>query len=433
MRDAFSYGGLTPASVTELNDYIQRLISCDEGLQSVYVQGEISNFTDHRSGHLYFTLKDEQSVIKAVMFRREAMNLRFRPSVGMKVTVFGRVDVFKASGQYQLYVSLMQPDGIGSLALLFEQLKAKLAGEGLFDQSRKKSIPRFPKKIGVLTSPTGAAVRDIMNILKRRYPSADVLLYPSLVQGNEAPSDIAQGIRYFSERKAADVLIFGRGGGSMEDLFAFNTEEVVRAVAECRIPTISAVGHETDWTLSDFAADLRAPTPSAAAELAVPDRNELKKRLTLFENAAVNGIFDLLKKQRKEIDRLENTRMLRMPTLLLEERELRLGRLYEKLASAEEKHLEKARHALQKASASLDALSPLSTLARGYTVVYREQDGVKNTVFQAASVCKGEKISVLFSDGRVDATAEKVELNQKTNSQRKSGKINGKHKKDIDV
>lgn len=427
MNDAFSYanGGLTPATVSELNDYIQRLISHDEGLQTVYVQGEISNFTDHRSGHLYFTLKDENSVIRAVMFRREAMNLRFRPSVGMKVTVFGRVDVFKASGQYQLYVSVMQPDGIGNLALLFEQLKMKLQAEGLFEEARKKKLPKFPRKIGVVTSPTGAAVRDIMNILARRYPSADVLLYPSLVQGNDAPADIARGIRWFSEHSDADVLIFGRGGGSMEDLFAFNTEEVVRAVASCRIPTISAVGHETDWTLSDFAADLRAPTPSAAAELAVPDREELQKRISMLGDSAKNSMCDFLKKQKRELERMENARALRTPILLLEERYLQFGRLSERLELAEKACVEKAFHALQKASASLDALSPLSTLARGYTVVYRESEEGKNALFHAAAVHEGDTVSIRFVDGTVHAKTEKVFLTKKTNSQRKSGKVNG--------
>ena len=435
MNSAFAYenGGLTPASVSELNDYIQKLISRDEGLQIVYVQGEISNFTDHRSGHLYFTLKDEKSLIKAVMFRREAMNLRFRPSVGMKVTVFGRVDVYKESGQYQLYVSLMQPDGIGNLALLFEQLKAKLAAEGLFDPSRKKKIPRFPRKIGVVTSPTGAAVREIMNILARRYPCADILLYPSLVQGNEAPSDIARGIRWFSENGAADVLIVGRGGGSMEDLFAFNAEEVVRAIADCRIPTISAVGHETDWTLCDFAADLRAPTPSAAAELAVPDKKELQKQLRLFESTSSNAIDDLLKKLKKELNRVENTRVFRSPTVLLDERILKLERLYENLENAEKMHIEKAQHALQTASASLNALSPLSTLARGYAVVYRDSKENQKPLFKAAFVGENEKISIRFTDGYVRATTEKVELIKETNSQRKSGKENGKYEKNINL
>ena len=406
-------GSLTAASVSELNDYIQRLISCDEGLQTVYVQGEISNFTDHRSGHLYFTLKDEQSAIRAVMFRREAAGLRFRPSDGMRVTVFGRVDVFKAAGQYQLYVSLMQPDGIGNLALLYEQLKAKLTAEGLFDAARKKKIPRYPRKIGVITSPTGAAVRDIMNILGRRYPSADILLYPSLVQGNEAPSDIAKGIRWFSDHQAADVLIFGRGGGSMEDLFAFNTEEVVRAVAACRIPTISAVGHETDWTLSDFAADLRAPTPSAAAELAVPDRKELQSRISLLGDSAINAVYELLKRQRKELDRFGSARTMRMPQVLLEERELQLARLGEKLESSGKLRLEKAEHALQKASASLDALSPLSTLARGYAVVYRGTDDQKEMLFRASSVKEGDSVTLRFADGSVRACAEKIDLNKK--------------------
>ncbi len=264
---------IQPVTVSFLNDYIKQLISSDEGLQAVFVCGEISNFTAHRSGHLYFSLKDENSLIKTVMFRSAASSLRFRPQSGMRVLVYGNVSVYTRDGQYQLYVSHMEPDGIGALALQYEQLKANLQAEGLFDQARKKPLPTFPSKIGVITSPTGAAVRDIMTVLRRRYPIASVLLYPASVQGAEAPPELIRAMQHMAHTDV-DVIIIGRGGGAPEDLFAFNDEALVRTVASCPIPVISAVGHEVDFTLCDFAADMRAATPSAAAEIAVPDLTE---------------------------------------------------------------------------------------------------------------------------------------------------------------
>lgn len=256
-------------TVSQLNRYIKGIIEQDNLLFRVTVKGEISNFKAHYSGHMYFALKDETAVIKCVMFRSAASTLKFLPESGQKVIASGRVGVYERDGQYQLYIDSMQPDGIGALYAAYEQLKGKLSEEGLFDEDRKKPIPKFPSKIGVVTSPTGAAVRDILNILKRRYRLSDIYIYPVLVQGDEAPGDIAKAIDYFDRSGWADVLIVGRGGGSIEDLWAFNTEIVARAAANCKIPIISAVGHETDFTIIDFVADLRAPTPSAAAELAV--------------------------------------------------------------------------------------------------------------------------------------------------------------------
>ena len=266
----------TVYSVNELNSYVKRILDNDENLKHIFVTGEISNYKAHYSGHLYMTIKDESASVKAVMFAGNASRLRFRPENGMKVLIFGTVSLFPRDGSYQLYISDMQPDGMGALSVAFEQLKKKLAAEGLFSDSYKKPIPKFPTRIGVITSETGAAVQDIFNVLSRRFPSAEVVLRPTQVQGDGAAQDIAKAIYVFNEYNAADVLIVGRGGGSIEDLWAFNEEVVARAVFASEIPVISAVGHETDYTICDFVADLRAPTPSAAAELAVPDRLELK-------------------------------------------------------------------------------------------------------------------------------------------------------------
>ncbi len=428
-----AYEVFSPVSVTALNDYIQNLIAADEALQTVCVRGELSNITEHRSGHIYLTLKDENSLIRAVMFRREALSLSFRPKAGMRVIVYGRVDVFKANGQYQLYISVMEPDGIGALALMFEELKRKLQAEGLFDANRKKALPSFPQKIGVLTSPTGAAIRDIINILDRRYPLCEVVLYPSLVQGVSAPSDIVRGIEWFSSQDDIDLLIFGRGGGSPEDLFAFNTEEVVRAVAACRIPTISAVGHESDVTLSDFAADLRAPTPSAAAELAVPDRYELDRRVAKLSDSAYLALSSLIKQNQAKLERLSKSRPLRVPMTLFESRELMLDRLYEKLKNAEDAQLKQARNNLQSASAALNALSPLATLSRGFAVVYREEAGESFSVTRASGVLPNERLSIQFSDGTVFANAERVQMKSVNQKSTKRGRTHEQSKKEADI
>lgn len=428
-----AYEVFSPVSVTALNDYIQNLIAGDEALQTVCVRGEISNITEHRSGHIYFTLKDENSLIRAVMFRREALSLSFRPKAGVRVIVYGRVDVFKANGQYQLYVSVMEPDGIGALALMFEELKRKLQAEGLFDTNRKKALPSFPQKIGVLTSPTGAAIRDIINILDRRYPLCEVILYPSLVQGMSAPSDIVRGIEWFSSQDDIDLLIFGRGGGSPEDLFAFNTEEVVRAVAACRIPTISAVGHESDVTLSDFAADLRAPTPSAAAELAVPDRYELDRRIAKLSDSALLALSGLIKRNQTKLERLSKSRPLRMPMTLFESRELMLDRLYEKLKNAGDTQLKQAQNKLQSTSAALNALSPLATISRGFAVVYRENEGESFSVTRASDILPNDKLTIQFSDGTVFANAERVQMKSENQKSTKRGRTHEQSKKEADI
>ena len=281
-------------TIGQLNAYVKSLLDGDDNLNHVYVSAEISNFTNHyRTGHFYFSLKDENAVIRAVMFRSSAQRLKFLPQDGMRVIVRGRVSLYEWDGQYQLYVDDLQPDGVGALNLAYEQLKEKLSKEGLFAPERKKTLPRYPMRVGVVTSPTGAAVRDIINVLSRRFPLAQIILQPVQVQGADAPGQIADAIRLFNEKKAADVLIVGRGGGSLEELWAFNEEEVARAVAASEIPVVSAVGHETDFTICDFAADLRAPTPSAAAELCVPDAQGELARVQMLRHS----VFQLVQRR----------------------------------------------------------------------------------------------------------------------------------------
>ncbi|HBN80093.1 MAG TPA: exodeoxyribonuclease VII large subunit [Ruminococcaceae bacterium] len=368
-------------TVTQLNRYLKSIFDGDPHLANVFLTGEISNFTDHyRSGHLYFSLKDDRSVIRAVMFAQQARRLKFRPGDGMRVIARGRVSVYEQSGQYQLYVQDMQPDGLGALNLAFEQLKKKLAAEGLFDPERKKSLPKFPQSVGVVTSPTGAAVQDIRQILGRRYPLAQVVLCPVLVQGEGAAEQIAEAIRRFNRLRCADVLIVGRGGGSIEDLWAFNEEIVARAVAESEIPVISAVGHETDYTICDFAADLRAPTPSAAAELAVPDAGELL--------SAVSSVGVRMKQ-----------------ALSLDLRRMQTDRLVERMVRQMKREVETGKMMLSQKSAALDALSPLRVLERGYAVALDPKGAaLKN----AADAVPGEPLTLLLSRGKLACKVEKI-------------------------
>ena len=322
-------------SVSQLNFYIKSLFDSDSKLNDLLIQGEISNFTDHyKSGHLYFSLKDENSVVKAVMFSGNTKRLRFMPENGMKVIVRAKASLYEVSGQYQLYVEDMQPDGIGALSLAFEQLKDKLKKEGLFNTSIKKTIPKYPKKIGVVTSDTGAAIKDIENILSRRYPIAEVILCPVLVQGEEAPRQIVDAIQRFNLIKACDVMIVGRGGGSIEDLWAFNDERLARAIYESEIPIISAVGHETDFTISDFVADLRAPTPSAAAELAVPNINDIYAEIDSYVLSLNKEITYILENYKTDLSILSNTLKNKNPEKIIEEKRLRLDIIYSELLKA---------------------------------------------------------------------------------------------------
>ena len=383
-------------TVSQLNTYIKSLLDGDPHLQSVYVCGEISNFVNHyRSGHFYLSLKDDNAVIQAVMFRSAASRIKFTPQNGMKVLVRGRVSLFERSGQYQIYIDDMQPDGVGSLQLAFEQRKEKLAKEGLFDADRKRPIPKYPARIGVVTSPTGAVLQDIRNVLTRRYPLATLVLCPVLVQGTEAAGQIAAAIRRFHDCGAADVLIVGRGGGSMEDLWAFNEEIVVRAVAASQIPIISAVGHETDFTLCDFAADLRAPTPSAAAELAAPDRADLHIQLFERQAAMKRALQRRVEENRRHLLAIRQSRSMASPLYAVELRRMKLDYRAEQLKSTFLHTVRAHRQAFGVLAGKLDALSPLKVLARGYAIASNEQ----GLVTKAAQAKPGENLNLKFMDG----------------------------------
>jgi exodeoxyribonuclease VII large subunit len=391
-------------SVTQLNTYLKFKFEGDEILSNVFVTGEISNFTcNYRSGHLYFTLKDDRCAIRAVMFSKSASRLKFSPEDGMKVLVRGRVSIYEVSGQYQLYVQDMQPDGLGALSLAFEQLKSKLEKEGLFDQSRKKPIPRFPESIGVITSPTGAAVHDVMTILARRYPLAQVIFRPVQVQGDAAAPQIAAAIRQINQLKCADVIIVGRGGGSLEDLWPFNEEIVARAVAESEIPVISAVGHETDFTICDFAADLRAPTPSAAAELAVPDSAELLAGIETIRMNLIRAASEKVANAKAELSMLSQNRFLKNPLESIELKELEIDRLFGQLIESTRRSYEREKEHISTLCGKLNALSPLSVLSRGYAEVFNNNGKI---VTGTAKISIQDKIAVRFSDGTLYCTVD---------------------------
>ena len=386
-------------TVGQINTYIKSIIDGDPNLNYIFVVGEISNFTNHyRTGHYYFTLKDESSAIKAVMFRSSAQRIKFVPENGMRVILRGRVSVFERDGQYQLYVDDMQPDGAGALNLAFEQLKAKLEAQGLFDASRKKPIPEIPERVGVITSPTGAAVRDILNVLGRRFPQAKVVFCPVQVQGVNAAPQIAQAIDLFNRFNAADVLIVGRGGGSIEDLWAFNEEQVALAVSRSSIPVISAVGHETDFTICDFVADLRAPTPSAAAELAVPDWVEQRAYVSGLLLHASSLIRQNLAEQKVRVNTLSQSRVLKNPLETVEIGRQTLDSLLNRLLFAQKSNFNSSASRFAEACAKLDALSPLKVLSRGYAAVY---SGGK-IIDSAAKTDMTKNISVRFADGEIE-------------------------------
>jgi len=392
-------------TVSEINNYIKSLIEGDCTLKSVTVCGEISNFIYHRSGHLYFTLKDDFSQIKAVMFKSSAVNLKFIPENGMKVIVKASVGVYNQGGAYQLYITAVQPDGIGSLYLAFEQLKEKLSKEGLFARSTKKPIPYAPMKIGVITSPSGAAVRDIINVIGRRFPIAEIFLYPSLVQGDGASENLMEALEYFSADNIVEVIIIGRGGGSIEDLWAFNSEQLARKVFECPIPIISAVGHETDFTICDFVADMRAPTPSAAAEIAVPDLNELLLRLSAFDDRAFSAIERIFNRHSEKLVLL--TQMLGTAEAFFESLSDRLEQSKTALNTAIERIINNNKLRLSLLDGKLNALSPLGVLKRGYSLVYRGASSVKGV----DEVSLDDKIKVRLSDGVLSCTVLNKEKN----------------------
>ena len=392
-------------SVTQVNEYIQGKMNADPLLSQVAVRGEISNYKCYPSGHHYFTLKDQESALKCVMFKGNAYSLRFRPESGMKVIALGRISVYPRDGQYQLYVSSMALDGIGDLYAAFEELKKKLAGKGLFAPEHKKLIPQYPRTIGVVTSSAGAAVHDILRILRKRYPLCAVRLLPVRVQGAEAPEEIAGAIRYANQYRLADLLIVGRGGGSIEDLWAFNDERVAYAIYESEIPIISAVGHEPDVTIADYVADLRAATPSNGAELAVPDRESLMQNLDALNAAMGAALNRQLKLCTQRLDALAASPALRSPTGYLDQKRKDLTLLQNRLSASQERLLAQRNQRFVSCVAKLDAMSPLKVLSRGYAMAQGEDGRVLRSVSQTEL---GQKITVRFSDGSVSATVTSI-------------------------
>lgn len=395
-------------SVSQLNRYIKMNFDADENLANIFISGEISNFTNHyRTGHLYFTLKDDSAAVRAVMFNSSAKRLKFMPEDGMKVIARGRVSVYEASGQYQLYVDDMQPDGVGALNLAYEQLKEKLQKEGLFSELHKKPLPPYPEKVGVITSPTGAAVRDIINVLGRRFPYAEIVFCPVLVQGDGAHLQLTDAVNMFNSERAADVIIIGRGGGSIEDLWEFNDEGLARAVYNSDIPVISAVGHETDFTICDFVADMRAPTPSAAAELAVPDANELQYALSALKNRMFLNVSSGIADRRSRLEYLMSKGALKSPDEMLSNRSQRLDTAFSKMLSSYENRIGGKKVEFISAATALSKLDPMSVLMRGFAFV---SDKNGKNVYSSQALAKGDKINVRFHDG--SAVCEVKEITQ---------------------
>ena len=388
-------------SVTQLNDYIKTRMDADPFLSGVAVRGEISNYKQYPSGHHYFTMKDEGGALKCVLFKSSAQRLRFRPENGMKIIAMGRVSVYPRDGVYQLTCTALAMDGIGDLYAAFEQLKSKLAKQGLFDPAHKKPIPRYPGTIGIITSSAGAAVHDMLRILRKRYPLTQVRLLPVRVQGAEAPGEIAAAICYANHYQLADLLIVGRGGGSIEDLWAFNDERVAYAIFESTIPVISAVGHEPDVTISDFVADLRAATPSNAAELAVPDQEALRQTLDSFSGAMVNALNRQIKSSRQHWKVLSESPSLKSPTGYIEQRRKNLLILQNRMFSAQNGSLARSKQRYIANISKLDAMSPLKVLTRGYSMAQAEDGQLLRSVSQ---VELGQRITVFLSDGRIQAT-----------------------------
>ena len=388
-------------SVTEINEYIKLKMDRDSLLTEVAVRGEISNYKVYPSGHHYFTIKDEGGALRCVMFKGNALRLRFRPENGMKIIAMGKISVFPRDGAYQLYCTALVLDGIGDLYAAFEQVKAKLAAQGLFDPSHKKPLPKYPKVIGIVTSSAGAAVHDMLRILKKRYPIVEVRLFPVRVQGVEAPREIAGAIRYANRYQLADLLIVGRGGGSIEDLWAFNEEIVAQAIYDSDIPVISAVGHEPDVTISDYVADLRAATPSNAAELAVPDMESLLQTLDSAHASMVSALQRQLRSAKQHLSVLSGSPALRSPTGYLEQKGKALQLLENRLSSGYDRLMDRKKRRYIELTAKLDAMSPLKVLTRGYAMAQTADGGLLRSVGQ---VSPGDAITVDLSDGRIHAT-----------------------------
>ena len=394
-----------PISVSELNAHIKLLVDSDPVLGAVAVRGELSNYKIYPSGHHYFTLKDQDSSLRCVMFRSSASKLRFRPENGMSATAIGRVSVYPRDGAYQLYCDELLPGGAGDLQAAFEQLKAKLEKEGLFDRAHKRPIPLYPERVAVVTSEAGAAVHDIIRVLRKRWPMAKVLLLPVRVQGAEAPPEIAGAIRYAGRHRVADLLIAGRGGGSMEDLWAFNDERVARAIYDCEIPVISAVGHEPDVTIADYVADLRAATPSNAAELAAPDSAELREAIASAGARLYQAVTKQIKSRRTALDDLASRRVMQSPTGFIDQRRLELDSVRLRLDAAAERRIAASRAQYAALAAKLDAMSPLKVLGRGYSIAL---NGEGRALRGASELAAGDKIRLLLARGEAECTVDSV-------------------------
>ena len=398
-------------SVSQLNEYVKMLLEGNPNLNDVWVQGEISGAKLYASGHLYFSLKDSDSVISAVMFKGSVMRMEFEPENGMKVLTHGRISAYPPRGQYQFIVDRMIPEGAGSLAVAFEQLKAKLGAEGLFNSDRKRPLPPHPKRIGVVTSPSGAAVHDIIRVARKRCPSTEILIFPSLVQGAEAPAYLRGGIQYFNAVKddpeqGVDLIIIGRGGGSAEDLWGFNDERLARAVAASEIPVVSAVGHEVDFTICDFVSDLRAATPSAAAELSLPDKEDLCRQVTALSTRLNGAQTTRLKQYRVRLDRLAASRVLTSPEGAYRVRRETVEGLEKRLNLSMSRCLAFKRQSMERVVASLSALNPLAVLSRGYALV---QDGEGKVVPTVGQLSVGDRVHLRFADGSARVSVEEIE------------------------
>ena len=390
-------------TVSELNNYVKDLLDNDFALAGVYIKGELSNYKTYPSGHHYFSMKDADGALKCVMFKGSASKLRFRPSDGMSVVAFGRIAVYPRDGVYQLYVNEIIPDGVGDLHVAFEQLKEKLYKEGLFDESYKKSLPRYPKVIAVITSAAGAAVQDIIRVLKSRWPLTKVVVVPVRVQGVEAPPEISGAIRYVNAHKIADLIITGRGGGSLEDLWAFNDERVARAIFDSEIPIISAVGHEPDVTIADFVADVRAATPSNAAEIAVVDINDVRYALSAAYNRACHTITRELKNKRQRLNEISNKRVLQSPKNYIDDKRMLLDHSQDRLISAMQRKVLASRERYGRLAAALDAMSPLKVLGRGYAIPRREDGKI---IKAAKDVKAGDRLTVRLKKDEIKCVVE---------------------------
>lgn len=399
--------GFSILTVTQLNFYVKSLLEGDRNLNRIFLRGEISNFTNHySSGHFYMSLKDDSCLVRAVMFRSSAQRLSFLPQNGMKVIVSGRVSLYDRDGQYQFYIDDMQPDGVGALHIAYEQLKKRLAEEGLFDEEHKKRLPAYPMRIGVITSQTGAALHDIINILSRRWPAAEIVLCPVLVQGDGAPREICAAIELLNSLRACDVIIVGRGGGSLEELWAFNNEDVAREIYSSSIPVVSAVGHETDFTIADFVSDLRAPTPSAAAELVSPEINSVLEYTDSLESAAKSALKNKITLLRQRTERAAGSAAMKNAAGCIIPLRGRLASLDARAVSAQKLAVSRSEKNIAALAARLDAMSPLRVLARGYCIAVSQAGGV---IGSASCLSEGENIKLTFRDGSAECRVEKTE------------------------